>query len=102
MATGHSAMLAPVANWDNPTLGGAGALRSSAKDMLTFLEAFLAYKESSLAPAMKAMLEVRRPAGQAKIGLGWLIYSIDDREIAGHNGRTGGFCSTVGFNPSNV
>ena len=74
MATGHNAMLAPVANWDLPTLAGAGALRSSANDMLTFLEAFLGYKESPLAPAMKAMLEVRRPAGQAKIGLGWLIY----------------------------
>ena len=66
MATGHNAMLAPVANWDLPTLAGAGALRSSANDMLTFLEAFLGYKESPLAPAMKAMLEVRRPAGQGK------------------------------------
>jgi hypothetical protein len=46
--------------------------RSSANDMLTFLEAFLGYKESPLAPAMKAMLEVRRPAGKAKTGLGWL------------------------------
>ena len=64
MATGHNAMLAPVANWDLPTLAGAGALRSSANDMLTFLEAFLGYKESPLAPAMKAMLEVRRPVGQ--------------------------------------
>ena len=33
--------------------------------MLTFLEAFLGYKESPLAPAMKAMLEVRRPLGKA-------------------------------------
>jgi CubicO group peptidase (beta-lactamase class C family) len=99
MATGHTAMLAPVANWDLPTLAGAGALRSSANDMLTFLEAFLGYKESPLAPAMKAMLDVRRPAGQTKIGLGWLIYSTDDREIAWHNGGTGGFRSFVGYDP---
>ncbi len=33
------------------------------------------FKESPLGPAMKAMLEVRRPAGQTEIGLGWLIYS---------------------------
>ena len=67
MATGHNAMLAPVANSDLPTpLAGAGALRSSANDLLTFLEAFLGYKESPLAPAMKAMLEVRRPAGQGE------------------------------------
>src|ERR1700722_11639175 len=97
MATGHTAMLAPTANWDLPTLAGAGALRSSANDILTFLEAFLGYKESPLAPAMRAMLEVRRPAGEAKIGLGWLIYSTDGREIAWHNGGTGGFRSFVGY-----
>jgi len=99
MATGHNAMLAPTANWDLPTLAGAGALRSSANDMLTFLEAFLGYKESPLAPAMKAMLEVRRPAGQATIGLGWLVISPDGREIAWHNGGTGGFRSFVGYDP---
>src|SRR5579862_6898917 len=49
MATGHNGMLAPVANWDFRALAGAGALRSSANDMLTFLEAFLGYKESPLA-----------------------------------------------------
>jgi CubicO group peptidase (beta-lactamase class C family) len=95
MATGHSAMLAPVANWDNPTLGGAGALRSSAKDMLTFLEAFLAYKESSLAPAMKAMLDVRRAADKIQIGLGWFISG----EVAWHGGATGGFRSFLGCDP---
>jgi hypothetical protein len=90
-------MLAPVANWDFPTLAGAGALRSSANDMLTFLEAFLGYKESPLAAAMKAMFEVRRPV--AKIGLGWFISSAHDRETAGHDGGTGGFRSWVGYDP---
>jgi serine-type D-Ala-D-Ala carboxypeptidase/endopeptidase len=99
MATGHTAMLAPTANWDLPTLAGAGALRSSANDMLTFLEAFLGYKESPLAPAMKSMLEVRRPLGQSTIGLGWIIMSAHDREIAAHDGGTGGFRSWVGYDP---
>ena len=91
MATGHNAMLAPVANWDLPTLAGAGALRSSANDMLTFLEAFLGYRESPLAPAMKAMLEVSRPVGKTgfAIGLGWHILG----EIVWHDGGTGGFRS---------
>ncbi len=100
MATGHTAVLAPVANSDLPTpLAGAGALRSSANDMLTFLEAFLAYRESPLGPAMRAMLEVRRPAGQATIGLGWLIMSDHGREIVWHNGATAGFRSFAGYNP---
>src|SRR5438045_4867860 len=48
---------------------------------------------------MKAMLEVRHPAGQTKTGLGWLIYSTDGQEIAWHNGGTGGFRSFVGYDP---
>ena len=100
MATGHNSMLTAVANSCLPApLAGAGALRSSANDMLTFLEAFLGYRESTLAPAMKAMPEVRRPAGEATISLGWSIMSAHGREIVGHSGRTGGFCATVGYNP---
>jgi hypothetical protein len=67
--------------------------------MLTFLEAFLGYRESPLAPAMKAMLEVRRPAGQARIGLGWFIFSTDGREIVTHSGFTRGFASFTAYDP---
>src|SRR5579863_744748 len=99
MATGHNAMLAPVGNSELPTLAGAGALRSSARDMLTFLEALLGYTESPLAPAMKASLEVRRTAGKANIGLGWLLNAAGGKEIAMHDGGTGGFRSFIGFDP---
>ena len=102
MASGHRANLAPVApkDWDpSHALAGAGALRSSVNDMSTFLEAFLGYRESPLATAMKAMLEVRRPAGKIEIGLAWLLSSTDGREIAWHNGGTAGFRSFVGFDP---
>jgi D-alanyl-D-alanine-carboxypeptidase/D-alanyl-D-alanine-endopeptidase len=102
MAAGHRSTLAPILKPGLPlptVFAGAGALRSSANDMLTFLEAFLGYKESPLAPAMKAMLEVRRPMGQMEIGLGWLISSADGREIAWHNGGTGGFRSFAGYDP---
>jgi CubicO group peptidase (beta-lactamase class C family) len=97
MSTGHNPLLEPAANWDIPTLAGAGALRSSVNDMLTFLEALLGYKESPLAPAMKAMLEVRRPIGttKAEVGLAWNILF----ECAWHNGGTGGFRSFIAFDP---
>jgi serine-type D-Ala-D-Ala carboxypeptidase/endopeptidase len=99
MATGHTATLAPIVKLGIllPTLAGAGALRSSANDMLTFLEAFLGYKESTLAPAMKAMLEVRRPVGQAQMGLAWFLNSADGKEIVWHNGATTGFRSFIGY-----
>ena len=102
MAVGHNQQLESVENWDLPTLAGAGALRSTANDMLTFLAANLGYVKSPLAPAMAAMLKVRRPTGMPglEIALGWHIRTIDDKEIVWHNGGTGGFRSFMGFDPA--
>ncbi len=63
LAVGHNQGLQAVANWDLPTLAGAGALRSTANDMLNFLAANFGYTKSPLAPAMAAMLQrAARPA----------------------------------------
>ena len=98
LATGHNAALYPVANWDLPTLAGAGALRSTANDLLTFLAANLDTK-SPLAGAMAVMLSVRRPTGVSglEIALGWHIFKRNGREIIWHNGGTGGFRSFLGY-----
>lgn len=98
-AVGHDAGMQRVAYWDLPTLAGAGALRSTANDMLTFVGANLGYVKSPLAPAMAAMLAVRRPTGTPglEIGLGWHILTRDGHEIVWHNGGTGGFTSFIGF-----
>ena len=51
LAVGHNNNLAAVPNWNFQSLAGAGALRSTANDMLTFLAANLGIVESPLAPA---------------------------------------------------
>lgn len=101
LAVGHDQGLESVENWDLPTLAGAGALRSTANDLLTFLAANLGYTKSSLAPAMAAMLKVRRPTGQPglEIALGWHVFTVNGREIIWHNGGTGGYRSFIGFDP---
>jgi len=102
LAVGHNEKLAATSNWDLPTLAGAGALRSSVNDMLTFLAANLGYVKSPLAPAMASMLAVRRTTGNpstGEIGLGWLIVKPSSEEIVWHNGGTGGYRSFVGFEP---
>ena len=66
-AAGHSSDLVTVSRWDIPSLAGAGALRSSANDMLKFLAAAMGYSHTKLAPAFKTMLSVKRPTGQAFI-----------------------------------
>lgn len=98
-AVGHDATMQRVAYWDLPTLAGAGALRSTVNDMLTFVGANLGYVKSPLAPAMAAMLAVHRPTGTPglEIGLGCHILTHDGHEIVWHNGGTRGFRSFIGF-----
>jgi serine-type D-Ala-D-Ala carboxypeptidase/endopeptidase len=100
LAQGHNGKLEAVPNWDLPALAGAGALRSSTNDMLTFLAANLGHMKSPLAPAMAAMLSVRRPTGLVRlgeVGLAWLIVKPSDDEIVWHNGGTGGYRAFVGY-----
>ena len=99
LAIGHSVQLRPVANWDLPTLAGAGALRSTVNDMLTFVEANLGLRDSSLHEAIAATHEPRRdfPAPGMRIGLGWVIRGGHGRELYWHNGGTGGYRSFLGF-----
>jgi CubicO group peptidase (beta-lactamase class C family) len=101
IAAGHNAALDTVENWDLPTLAGAGALRSTANDMLTFIAANLGYTKSPLATAMAAMLKERRPTGQPglEMALGWHIFTTGGTEIIWHNGGTGGYRSFMGFDP---
>jgi serine-type D-Ala-D-Ala carboxypeptidase/endopeptidase len=98
LAAGYDASLSPTNNWDLPTLAGAGALRSTANDMLTFLEAFLGDRQAALAPAMTEMVKPRAPAGpNTQIALGWHISSSNGKTIVWHNGGTGGYRSFLAF-----
>src|SRR6266508_973596 len=102
LAVGHSPTLQPVANWDLPALAGAGALRSSTNDMLTFLAANLGYTPTPLAGAMAAMVKVRRPTGAQglEIALGWHILTAHGKEFIWHNGGTAGYRTFIGYDPA--
>jgi CubicO group peptidase (beta-lactamase class C family) len=74
LAVGHNDRLAAVPNFDYQALAGTGALRSTANDLLVFVAANLGYAKSPLAPAMAAMLKVRRPTtipGTEMASAGW-------------------------------
>jgi CubicO group peptidase (beta-lactamase class C family) len=101
LAVGHNAALDAAPNWDLPTLAGAGALRSSANDMLAFLAAVLGYTESRLSPAVAATLAARKPTPvpDLEIALGWHVWLRGGKEVIWHNGGTGGYRSFAGFDP---
>ncbi len=98
---GHNNQLLLTANWDLPTLAGAGALRSTARDLLVLLSAFLGYKQTPLAPAMALMTANRHSTGvpDREIALGWHIYTDEKSEIIGHGGGTGGYSSFLAYRP---
>jgi D-alanyl-D-alanine-carboxypeptidase/D-alanyl-D-alanine-endopeptidase len=112
LSAGHDAYrMETVPPWDAPAMEGAMGLRSTVDDLLTFLSAFLGYTKTPLAPAMAAMLGVRRQTGEARhdVALGWHTLTPGvcgrfgckpmDVEIIWHNGMSFGYSSYVGYDP---
>lgn len=97
LAMGHSNGL-EVENWDLPVLAGAGAIRSTAIDMLKYLAANMGLGKISLYPAMQlSHKETAREDSVQVVGLGWFTLTANDKEIIWHNGGTGGYGTFAGF-----
>ena len=124
LATPHSPRGKPASNWDIPSLAGAGALRSTAKDMLKFLAAQLDQSPHDLTSALAdchnlrvrlpppptsgllgkiaSRLERRisaSPIAPVGVGLGWFLVKLGDSGAIAHmhNGATGGYRAFAGF-----
>lgn len=102
LATGTGPNLSPVKNWNFDALAPAGALRSTARDMLKFLAAAMGLRDTPLRTSFDLMLKSERQAGAADltIGMGWHIWRKYGTEIVWHNGGTGGYRTWAGFDPA--
>lgn len=99
----------PAHAWDLDALAGAGGIRSTAADMLTYLEAqlhpdklpatVLAQPNGKTLPAAIANTHVIHAdvGGGMHIALNW--FKIDATGSYWHNGGTGGYSSYALFNP---
>jgi len=98
-ASGHH-LQKEVSHWDIPGLMGAGALRSTIKDMANFLAANMIELESPVNNILQQCHKKQySPMSGFSVGLGWLLSNSNNTEIIWHNGGTGGFRSYIGFNP---
>jgi CubicO group peptidase (beta-lactamase class C family) len=102
VAAGHTFRGKPTGDWHLPALAGAGALRSSVRDLLVLLAAHLEPESTSLEAAVRSAIQERASISRPlAVGLGWHIL---DRKGGGrwwwHNGGTGGFRSFIGFDPT--
>lgn len=88
----------PVKNWDLPAMPGAGALRSSANDMLKFLAANMHPDSSSVGAAVKRM---QMPFSEApETTLAWSVHSKYGTTVMKHSGSTFGYKSMIIFDRS--
>lgn len=98
LAHGHDAASKPVANWTFAALAGAGAIKSTAADMLRYLRANMGVLKSPLYPAMQLAHKPRRDVGgDERIGLTWMTKHDKDGDVIWHNGMTGGYASFIGL-----
>jgi len=97
-AQGYDLAMNPVGLWGFTALAGAGAIRSTAADMLTFAAAWLGLVEHPLEAAMARVLAVSRPGAGPAVQQhpGWA-------EIGGavlfHDGGTAGHRSAIAIRP---
>jgi D-alanyl-D-alanine-carboxypeptidase/D-alanyl-D-alanine-endopeptidase len=96
LATAHDASLRRVSWWGFDALAGAGAIRSTAADMLTFAAAALG-GETPLKAAFARMTTLRRPTGRPATQqlAGWVAVAANGRELLAHDGGTHGFRSSL-------
>ena len=103
LALGHDQGGSPVPNWDIATLEGAGALRSTVEDMLTFMVANLDSTATPLSRALALAHGERVATGSPglSVGLAWhRLARPSGGVIVWHNGGTGGYHSFTGFDPT--
>jgi CubicO group peptidase (beta-lactamase class C family) len=99
LAQGHDKSLHPATGWDLPTLAGAGALHSTANDLMRFLDAAQGKRKTDLTPAFQSLLEVRRQTGINGMyaAAGWFVETAQNDELVVKDGGTGGYSSFIGY-----
>lgn len=94
----RTARMAPAFNhaatagvWDFQALAGAGALRSTAADMLVFSRAVMAGRNGPLGPAVERMLAPLGVFQSNRIGYAVMMRGPEGRRTYFHEGGTGGY-----------
>lgn len=87
---------ADMPNWSGfDALAGAGAILSSADEMLLFIQ------QNLDGESFRNVLDpIRESQAEGDTGLGWIINSSGDEPIYWHNGGTGGYASFVSISPA--
>src|SRR4051794_20913752 len=107
LAVGHDGTGRQMPPYEFEVVAGAGALHSTANDMIKYASAQLGLTPSPLAPLIEKSHEIRHddahlegPAFTMKSAVPWYdegVYQPDGMRVLGHAGGTGGFSAFVGL-----
>ena len=100
LAPAHKENGSVAKNWDLPVFAGAGALRSTVNDMLTYVRAHADSTSMPMGATLATTHGERRPGPvpQMTVGLAWhRLKTPAGRTLVWHNGGTGGYRSFAGF-----
>jgi CubicO group peptidase (beta-lactamase class C family) len=110
LAPGTTARGRQASPWTIVGLAGAGALRSTVGDLLTFVRAQMGASPPGTPPELTAAIRethVERSRGgrfapALRMGLGWMLLPIGrgKLDVVWHNGGTGGYRSYLGCAPT--
>jgi CubicO group peptidase (beta-lactamase class C family) len=100
LVPGYDSRGRPASNWDFRALEGAGALRSTVRDLLAYLRIHIGGTGHPLEEALHDTHRIwhEEPGGRA-LGIAW--FWERRLNLFWHNGGTGGYSSFVGFNKEN-
>lgn len=103
LATGHNSEGEAVSHWHfRESMAGAGALRSSLRDVMTYVAAQLGQADApaSLRRAIdRSQTILHERSAERALAYGWHVRNRTDDPVFWHNGATSGFRSFVGFSP---
>ncbi|XVS64955.1 serine hydrolase domain-containing protein [Actinosynnema sp. CA-299493] len=89
----------PRPPWEIPGLPAAGALRSSAHDLLRYLTAHLTPSAGPLGPALTEVVRPRASAGDHEVCLVWNLRRREGHDLLFHSGATRGCTAFAAFSP---
>lgn len=100
LAPGHDMYRRPVDSWEMRTLQASGSMRSTAGDLLTFLAAYLGYRDTPLKAAMAFQTSQPKPPGSStNQSLGLVILPSAAGPVYFHDGGKEGYRSLIAFCP---
>ena len=90
------------------TIQSAGAMYSTANDLLKYLSANIGLIQTKINDSIQETHLIRHSFGQSSdnkslkdyIGLGWTVTTDFGKEVIWHTGSIDGYTSIIGFNPS--